>query len=232
MASCFATIQNSILAGKRNIVFLGGTGSGKTEFALNLACDLAGCQPLPVHLFDMDQTKPLFRSRSACDALEEHGVTLHFNEQLLDAPTLVAGVRAALCDPGRIALLDVGGGEMGSRMVGGLSQLLNNDHTLVFYLVNPYRPWTASENGLLITMAEVLGGSRIQNAVFWANPTLGADTSSEECIAGLRQAQQLLPAGAKLSGACVHDTLMDAVQAHTALPLYPMRRFITEPWEV
>lgn len=223
--------NNDILDTARSFVFLGETGSGKTEFALNLAVALAGLGRFPVHLFDLDQTKPLFRSRDACSRMEAQGVTLHFDEQLLDAPTLAPGVRSSIQDDTRYTLLDVGGGEMGSRMVGGLAPLLNRGGAAAFYIVNPYRPWSKNTGSIEQTMAAVLGASRIQNMQVWANPTLGAGTTAAEFLTGLEQAQDMLPADMPVSGVCVLDTLLPEVQGKVSLSLYPIQRYLGEPWE-
>ena len=50
---------------ERNFVFVGEAGSGKSEVAMTFARKLAERSPLPVHFFDLDMTKPLFRSRDA-----------------------------------------------------------------------------------------------------------------------------------------------------------------------
>ena len=47
-----------------SVVFLGEAGCGKSEIAVNLALRLAAGER-PVHFFDLDMTKPLFRSRDA-----------------------------------------------------------------------------------------------------------------------------------------------------------------------
>ena len=57
-----------------NVVFLGEAGSGKSELALNFAQALAELGGKPVHFFDLDMTKPLFRSRDRREALEALGV--------------------------------------------------------------------------------------------------------------------------------------------------------------
>ena len=78
-------------ANYKNFVLLGEAGSGKSEIALNLAAHLAQCQPLPVHFFDLDMTKPLFRSRDLAEEMEALGVHFHFEKQFMDAPTQVGG---------------------------------------------------------------------------------------------------------------------------------------------
>ena len=72
-------------ANYKNFVLLGEAGSGKSEIALNLAAHLAQCQPLPVHFFDLDMTKPLFRSRDLAEEMEALGVHFHFEKQFMDA---------------------------------------------------------------------------------------------------------------------------------------------------
>ena len=59
-----------------NVVFLGEAGSGKSEIALNFAQALAELGGKPVHFFDLDMTKPLFRSRDRREALEALGVEI------------------------------------------------------------------------------------------------------------------------------------------------------------
>ena len=55
----------------KNFVFLGEAGSGKSEIAINLAFDLARKCNRKIHFFDMDMTKPLFRSRDLSEELKE-----------------------------------------------------------------------------------------------------------------------------------------------------------------
>ena len=68
-----------------NVVFLGEAGSGKSEIALNFAQALAELGGKPVHFFDLDMTKPLFRSRDRREALEALGVEVHYEAQFMDA---------------------------------------------------------------------------------------------------------------------------------------------------
>ena len=109
------------LSGKKNYVFVGEAGSGKSEVAMTFARKLVERSPLPVHFFDLDMTKPLFRSRDAAARLEAEGVAVHFMEQFMDAPTLVGGVSPLLGDPGCLTVLDVGGDYIGARSIGGFA---------------------------------------------------------------------------------------------------------------
>ena len=103
----------------RNFIFVGEAGCGKSEIALNLAAALHEMQDMPVSFFDLDMTKPLFRSRDVADSIRELGIDVHFEVQFRDSPTLTGGVEPAMKDPDRIAILDVGGDYIGARTLGG-----------------------------------------------------------------------------------------------------------------
>lgn len=74
-----------LLKEKKNFVFIGEAGSGKSEIALNIACRLAEAGGKAVDLFDLDQTKPLYRSRDLQESFRGRGVDIHFQDQYLDA---------------------------------------------------------------------------------------------------------------------------------------------------
>lgn len=63
MSAVAENILTGLPAG-RAAVFLGEAGCGKSELAVHLALSLAG-KGREVHFFDLDQTKPLMRSRDA-----------------------------------------------------------------------------------------------------------------------------------------------------------------------
>ena len=91
------TFKN-LIGNNHNFIFLGEAGSGKSEVSINFAMLLTEMGDKPVHYFDMDMTKPLFRSRDAVENLEQAGIIFHYEEQFMDAPTLVGGVNLLLKD--------------------------------------------------------------------------------------------------------------------------------------
>ena len=59
-----------LLLEKKNFVFIGEAGSGKSEIILNVAAKLARETGKKVDMFDLDQTKPLYRSRDMKEAFK------------------------------------------------------------------------------------------------------------------------------------------------------------------
>ncbi len=135
---------SELLKTKKNFVFIGETGSGKSEIALNTAAMLQRQGDRTVHLFDLDQTKAMFRARDAEAEMSAIGVTLHYMPQLLDTPVLVNGIIPHLIRKDSVSVLDVGGNDNAARMVGCLADYLNPENTAAVYVINPYRPWSAT----------------------------------------------------------------------------------------
>ena len=179
---------------EKNLVFIGEAGSGKTETAVNLALRMAREGGRRVHFFDMDQTKPLFRARDCEAQLEREGVVFHFQAQYLDAPTVASGVIETLRDEGSAVIMDIGGGSHGSHMIGQFSHLLNSANTLVLYIVNPFRPWSATLEHIDHVLGETLGVSHVELARLRlvGNPNLGPETTPADVAEGARRLWELV----------------------------------------
>lgn len=214
-----------------NLVFLGEAGCGKSEIAVNLALALAEEGGKPVHFFDLDMTKPLFRSRDAAAVLEAAGVRVHYEVQFMDAPTRAGGVARLLRDGSCRTILDVGGDFIGARAVGEFAALLNRDETALFYVVNSYRPWSMDREHIDGVLSQVAGAARLQpgRLRFVGNPHLGPGTTAGEVLEGLRRGEAALGTGASLAFCCARAELCPALE--TDLPLLPLRRVLAYPWE-
>lgn len=152
---------------QRVTVFLGEAGCGKSELAVQWALTAAE-RRRDVHFFDLDQTKPLLRSRDAAALLEGAGVTVHFEQQCADAPTQVGGLVPLLLDKSKSVILDVGGNDTGARLIGGYAHLLKSADA--WFVVNPYRPWSGTVEHIDGTLSAVLKAARLGLPRFLLNP--------------------------------------------------------------
>ncbi len=214
------------LPAARKLVFLGEAGCGKSEIAVQLALELAA-QGRAVHFFDLDQTKPLMRSRDAAALLEQGGVTVHFAEQYADAPTRTGGLVPLLLDEEKTVLLDVGGNDTGAKLIGGYAHLLRDAD--VWFVVNPYRPWSGTVEHVDGTLSAVLRASRLRTPRFLLNPNLGRDTTAQEYLDGLAQGLAMLTPYVTVEAAAVPDGLYRQVRDRTDLPLLRITPRITVP---
>lgn len=215
----------------KNFVLLGGSGSGKSEIALNLAAALARRKKEQIHFFDLDQTKPLFRARDVCAHQSQKHVVHHFQEQFYDAPTQVGGLIPLLIEPESYVVMDVGGNEIGARLVGGYAQCLNNANTSVWYVVNPYRPWNENVEEIDKTMSSILRAARIRRFHIICNPNLGCETTREDVLNGLAEARKLIEPYMPVEMLCCKESLWKAVHPLCKLPVFPLQLYLNDLYE-
>ena len=220
---------SQLLEEKKNFVFIGETGSGKSEIALNTAVLLQKQGGKSVHVFDLDQTKAMFRARDAEAEMKALGIEVHYMPQLLDTPVMVNGIIPYLVRRDSASILDVGGNENAARMVGCLSDYLNGDNTAAIYVINPYRPWSSTIREIRETMAEVLNACHIERVWFVANPTIGSDTDSDDVSLGMFQLNKEFPLE-EFAGVFVRDDLLAHMEAAPGVEQIPLHPYLGYPW--
>jgi len=219
----------AVVGNKKNLVFIGEAGCGKTEASLNFAVALSTGNR-PVHFFDMDQTKPLFRARDSAKILESAGVIVHYQAQLLDLPTLVPAVNEILADSGVHVIMDVGGSDQGARMIAQFNARLNAADAAAIFIINPYRPWTGDPDGIAAATARVSRSSRIGSVRIACNPALGLGTTAEEAVLGSRKFTELL--GTPPDFTMAREEIAPYVAAQVREPVIPLHIFIRYPWQI
>ncbi|MBQ4424265.1 MAG: hypothetical protein II882_00800 [Lachnospiraceae bacterium] len=208
-----------------NFILIGGPGAGKSELGINLALFLAQTET-NVHFFDLDQTKPLFRSRNMAEVMERAGIHVHAQEQFQDIPSMVPGIIESLGDKSRFTFLDVGGGVHGALMAGQLSQAINTSDTFVFYAINVYRPWSSTSKGISKTCDEIMDACHALNIHIVGNPTLGPTTTADEVIRGDQLLDTLLSGKAETEYLCVDQRLLPLVEQHVNKTIIPIQPYI------
>ena len=132
-----------------------------------------------------------------------------------------------LLDESKNVILDVGGNDTGAKLIGGCAHLLKNAD--VWFVVNPYRPWSATTEHIDGTLSAILRASRLKTPRFLLNPNLGRDTTAEEYLAGLAQGLALLSPYVAVEAAAVPAALWEQVRTQTELPLIPITSRMSVP---
>lgn len=226
-------IYKKFTVNKSNFIFIGEAGSGKSEIAINFARQLADRIEKPVHFFDMDMTKPLFRSRDVQTEIEHLGIIFHHQEQFFDAPTLVGGVNRLLKDDSCYVVMDIGGNDIGARAIGGFAPKINQDNSVVYYVLNAFRPWSGNLEHIDGTLSSILKISHIKldKICIISNPNNGISTTAEEVLEGNTKTLEMIGAIKDIEFTCVNDTLYDEIKNKTDIPLLPLHLYLTYPWE-
>lgn len=182
----------NIVRDKKKLIFIGSAGSGKTEIASNFAIGLSQNQNLPVHFFDVDQTKSAFRARDIKDEMSDNGVIFHQPEEFLDSMVVPHGLKEALMDMETMTVIDAGGNEKGTKMLAHLEEYIKPENSIVFLVINCYRPFFENEiaaRAEIESISEALGETEFKVI---ANPNFGAVTTESEIKDGLRMIIELL----------------------------------------
>ncbi len=217
---------------RHNFVFLGEAGCGKSELAVNLAFRLAERGDKPVHFFDLDMTKPLFRSRELASPLEEKGVVVHFQSQFMDAPTTVGGPELLLRRDDCYTILDVGGDYMGARSTGQYAPHFRREATGVYYIVNPFRPWSDTTERIDRVLSQILTVThlRLEDLHLVGNPNVGADTAPEEFLRGREMLRETVSPYKEIEFYCAAGPLAAEVAPLIPEAVFPMELYFQYPW--
>ena len=226
-------VKDALAAGKTNFILIGEAGCGKSEISLNLAKYLAKNTDKAVHLFDMDMTKPLFRSRDMFDSDEFEGITIHYEEQFFDAPTVVGGVRKLMADPNVIVVMDVGGDDIGARAIGGFMMGADRKSLCAMYVLNYYRPFCQDIDHIDKFLSEILAVSHlsIEDIHFIDNPNAGITTTIDEIVDGANKMDVLISEYRDIEMLCVFEGFAQSVK--NKLPkekIMPIHLYLTYEW--
>jgi hypothetical protein len=238
-------------AGAELAIFAGRFGSGKTETAINYALRVASskqqgasskhlapcCLPLAACiLIDLDIVTPYFRSRETAEAMAERGVQVVAPAvvgQHLDMPALTPQILGAIQQEERPTILDVGGDRQGARALGQFSAAISRRGYTMHFVVNPYRPFTATLDGLAQSIAEIEASARLQVTSLVSNPNLMRETTKAQIVEGHAKIESFAQAlGLPVALVCIERRWLPEFAAnHFAQPVLPLERFFVMPWE-
>ena len=165
------------------IIFCGHYGSGKTNAAVNAAVELRRAFPRErVALLDMDVVNPFFRSADNGEYLRENGVALiapRYANTNVDVPALPPEIYSVFTAGAGRFVLDVGGDAAGAAALGALAERVAGIGYEMLYVINKYRPLTASPEAAAGMLREIEGRCGLRASAIINNSNLGAETTRE-----------------------------------------------------
>lgn len=222
---------------KRVIIFTGNYGSGKTEVSVNFTLGLATREP-ELAIVDLDVVNPYFRCREAIGPMEEAGVEVivprgeTFASEL---PIILPEVKGAMTrDTGRL-VLDVGGDDVGARVLSSFGPALRGDRADLIMVLNARRPFTDTVDGALRIIREIETASRLKVTGLVCNTHLMDETRVEMIHEGVALAEAV---GAEIGATVrfvaamegVDEAYVDAMEGAPPYPVMPMVRRMVPPW--
>jgi hypothetical protein len=219
----------------RVTVLVGHFGSGKTEIALNLAMDLAA-RGLPVTMADLDVVKPYFRTRSARGLLTESGIDLLAPDgpnTHADLPIIVPQIRSHLRRSDRHLVIDVGGDDVGARVLGSLSDVVPLAETECLLVLNFRRPSTPDPESAVAMVRQIEAVGRLPMTGVISNTHLMDETTLEIVVEGLGSARitaELL--GIPVAAVAVSEVLAGELRTVIDEPVVALRRIVLPPFDM
>lgn len=177
---------------QRVVLIVGNYGSGKTEVAVNLAIQLSGRQD--VCIVDLDIVNPYFRCREAREEMQQHGIRVVNPEgefHSADLPIILPEVRGAVSGGQETLICDVGGDDVGARVLSSLADAFADQPYTMLQVLNARRPFTETVEGCLKIGREIEAASRLRITGLVSNTHLLEETDLSTIVDGLRQARDV-----------------------------------------
>lgn len=214
---------------KKLTVITGHYGSGKTNFAVNLALDTAA-QGKKCVVVDLDIVNPYFRTADFEEMFAKRGIALKapaYANSNLDIPALNISVKSLL-DEYDSVIIDVGGDDEGAKALGRYAPAIREcESSQILYVINKYRYLTKEPEDALQLMREIEAASGLLCTGIVNNSCLGFETTTETVAASLEFAE-------RVSDACKLP-IMATAAVKEALPEnapapYPVEIYVKTAW--
>ena len=219
---------------KRMQIITGHYGSGKTEYAVNLARSLAETMENVV-LADLDIVNPYFRSYEQTKMLEDAGVKVIVTScgGVADIPALNPAVMSVFQDSKWNGVLDIGGDPIGARLLARFAHQIKPEEYDLLFVLNANRPETKDVDCALQYMYGIENECHLKVTGIVNNTHLCGETTIEEIFKGAALAQALSErTGLPIVHHAVQKKFAEQAQAKLRESVLPMNIYMRKPWEI
>lgn len=211
-------------------VVTGHYGSGKTNFSVNLALDIAASGNRCT-IIDLDIVNPYFRTADFGQLFKEHDIELLnpvYANTNLDIPSLNIPLQSILQSESYV-VIDVGGDDEGAKALGRFAPTIREfDDTEILYVINKYRYLTKDPEDTAVLMREIQYSAGLLCTGIVNNSSLGTETVTQTVRDSLGYADEVsVKAGLPIRATCA---VADAMPDEAPEP-YIIHRYVRTLWD-
>ena len=219
---------------KRVRLFIGHYGSGKSEVSINYVTRLREVVDGEVALADIDVVNVYFRTREKKDLMRQLGITpidSSIQTTTLDVPAVSAEVKRPLHDDKVNYVLDVGGDNVGGRVVGRFAEHFKSDNYDMFFVINANREKTQTANEVLGYIDAIEASSKLKVTGLVNNTHLLRETTVEDVLKGQEVAREVSKIkNIPIKYVCCIENLVDKLPKDLEGDILPIKMYLREEW--
>ncbi len=207
---------------KKINIITGHYGSGKSNFAVNLALEIAK-KGEKVTVVDLDIVNPYFRTADFKDIFAQKNVELVssiYANSNLDIPAISFDVERLATEDGYL-IIDVGGDDVGATALGRYTEPFNRfkEDIEMFYVINSYRYMTKKPEEAVELLGEIERCARFKATALVNNSNLGYETDKNVVLDSIDYAKKVaksldLPIAYTLAEKRLQCAELDEINAH------------------
>ena len=166
------------------IIVVGHSGSGKSEFSVNLAQKLV--KEYPVCLADLDIVNTYFRSREIRETLNKEQIEVisdtYSSTKGLDMPYLSPAIQGKIFKRDKLVILDCGGDENGIKVLKQYESDIVDTLYEMWMVINVFRPETNSIEKIIKMINTLTNESKLRITGLINNSNYLKNTTVENMI--------------------------------------------------
>jgi len=198
------------------ILIAGHYGSGKTEFADNLALHYAA-QGEKVAIADLDIVNPFFRTRECEPILKEHGIEVYSSNlsdnPYEDTPGLAPEIASCFLRTDRVNIIDIGGDPAGARVLGRYKLYFPAKYEM-WMVINANRRGTRDTDTAYRALREIEAAAGHSFTGLINNTHCCEETTADDLIRGTTMLEELAArTGLPVVASCYVHTMETALAA-------------------
>lgn len=219
---------------KRIRIIIGHYGSGKSEFAMNYVTKLRKKINGKIALSDLDVVNVYFRTREKKELLKSLDIVPIYSSidaPTLDLPAISAEIATPINDKSYNYVIDVGGDNVGARVIGRFNHLIEDDDYDMFCIVNGNREQTQTANQVLEHIRAIEKSSGLKVTGLVNNTHLIRSTTVNDILKG----QELVREVSKLTNIPIKyvtclENIVDELPKDLEGEIFPIKIYMREEW--